>query len=116
MRFFILNYSRGPNWLDGQPLNRQPLGPHLAYLKGLYEKSVLVIGGPLAEAPGGVAVLQTDSPEEALAAAEADPGVVEEVLRVQVLEWRPLVWERLSLPSVEFARQPASVSFTPPAS
>jgi uncharacterized protein YciI len=95
MRFFILNYSRGPNWAEGQPRHQQPLGPHLAYLRGLHEKSQLVMTGPLAEAAGGIAIIQTSSADEAQAIAQADPGVLAGTLRVEVSEWRPIVWDPL---------------------
>jgi uncharacterized protein YciI len=113
MRFFILSYSRGPNWDQGQPRHKQPLQPHLAYLRGLHEKYVLVMAGPFAEeGKGGMAIVQTASAEEARAIAQADPGVLAGTLRVEVAEWLPIVWDRLSPPSIEIAAAPISVSYS----
>jgi uncharacterized protein len=113
MRFFVLSYSRGPNWVEGQPRHKQPLQPHLAYLRGLHEKSHLVMAGPFEEAAGGMAIVQTTSADEARAIAHADPGVIAGTLRIEVSEWRPIVWEHFSPASIEFASGPVSVSYSP---
>jgi uncharacterized protein YciI len=114
MRFFILSYSRGPNWVEGLPRIQQPMiGPHLAYLRGLRENSQLVMAGPLEGAPGGVAIIQTTSSEQARAIAQADPGVRAGTLCIEVSEWRPIVWEHFSPAAVEFANGPVSVSYAP---
>jgi uncharacterized protein YciI len=113
MRFFILSYSRGPNWDEGQPRHKQPLQPHLASLRGLHEKSELVMAGPFAEAAGGMAIIQTTSADHARAIAQADPGVLAGTLRVEVSEWRPIVWEHFSPSAIEFASGPVSLSYSP---
>jgi uncharacterized protein YciI len=112
MRFFILSYSRGPNWVEGQPRLKQPLQPHLTYLRGLHEKSTLVMAGPFEE-EGGMAIVQTTSADDARALAHADPGVMAGTLRVEVSEWRPIVWGRCSPSSIELASGPVSVVYAP---
>jgi len=102
MRFFVLSYTRGPNWVEGQPVSNQPLRGHLAYLRDLYERSHLVMAGPFHDTPGGLAILQVASPESALALASADPGVVGGILNVAVTAWQPVVWRTLSAESIEF--------------
>jgi uncharacterized protein len=111
MRFFILSYSRGPNWIEGQPRQKQPLQPHLAYLRGLHEKSELVMAGPFEEAAGGMAIVQTTSLDVARAIAHADPGVLAGTLRVEVTQWRLLDWNRLSPSAIELVGGPVSVSY-----
>ena len=113
MRFFILHYSRGLAWDEGLPRNKQPLQPHLAYLRGLYEKSELVMAGPFEGAAGGMAIVQTTSADDARAIARADPGVIAGTLRVEVSEWRPIVWEHPSPSPIVFAGGPISVSYSP---
>jgi hypothetical protein len=61
-----------------------------------------------------MAIVQTTSAEDARALAQADPGVVAGTLRVEVSEWRPIVWDRFSPSSVELASGPVSVSYSPP--
>jgi uncharacterized protein YciI len=113
MRFFILSYSRGPNWAEGLPRLQQPMiGSHLAYLRGLHEKSQLVMAGPFeGAAGGGVAIIQTTSAEDAQAIAQADRGVLAGTLRVEVTEWRLIVWDRLSPSAIEIASGPVAVSY-----
>ena len=112
MRFFILNYSRGPNWAEGLPRIQQPkIGSHLAYLRGLHEKSKLLMAGPLEGASGGLAIIQSTSAEDAHAIAQADPGVQAGTLRIEVTEWRPIVWEHFSPAAIEFAAGPVCVSY-----
>jgi uncharacterized protein YciI len=113
MRFFILSYSRGPNWAEGLPRLQQPMiGSHLAYLRGLHEKSQLVMAGPLEGAAGGMVIIQTTSAEDARAIAQADPGVLAGTLHVEVSEWRPIVWEHFSPAAIEFAGGPVTVSYS----
>jgi hypothetical protein len=40
-----------------------------------------------------MAIIQTTSAEEVRAIAQADPGVVAGTLRIEVFEWRPIVWD-----------------------
>jgi uncharacterized protein YciI len=112
MRFFILSYSRGPKWVEGQPRTKQPMiASHLGYLRSLHEKSELVMAGPFEEAAGGMAIVQTTSPDAARAIAHADPGVLAGTLRVEVTEWRLILWDRLSPSAIEIASGPVAVSY-----
>jgi uncharacterized protein YciI len=111
MRFFMLTYKRGPNWLEGEPLQRQPLQGHLGFLAGLHRDGKLVMAGPYRDAGGGVAVVQTNSPEEAQEIAASDPGVQAGVLRVEVLEWQPLDWGAFADTGVRLASARATVVF-----
>jgi hypothetical protein len=47
------------------------------------------------------------------AIAHADPGVMAGTLRVEVSQWRPIVWDRFSPSSIELASGPVSVSYSP---
>jgi hypothetical protein len=56
-----------------------------------------------------MAIIQTGSADDARAIAQADPGVIAGTLSVEVSEWRPVDWERLSS-SVELVSGAVSVS------
>jgi uncharacterized protein YciI len=88
------------------------IGSHLAYLCGLHEKSQLLMAGPLEGAAGGLAIVQTTSAEDAHAIAQADPGVLAGTLRIEVSEWRPIVWEHFSPAAIAFAGGPVTVSYS----
>jgi uncharacterized protein YciI len=111
MRFYILNYERGPNWIEGGKLDRQHLHGHLRHLAGFYSNGILVMGGPFRDTAGGLVVVQTGSREEAEAIGATDPGVRSGVLRVTVHEWRPIDWARFATEGVEFAQSAATVRF-----
>jgi hypothetical protein len=32
MNLYLLAYRRGPNWIEGEPVHKQPLRDHLDYL------------------------------------------------------------------------------------
>jgi len=111
MRFFMLAYKRGPNWREGEPLQRQPLQGHLGFLAALHRDGKLVMAGPCRDAGGGIAIVQTNSLEEAQDIAALDPGVQAGVLRVEVLEWQPIDWGVFADVGVRLASERATVVF-----
>ncbi len=50
---------------------------HVEYLKRLDENSQLVLSGPFKDYDGGIAIINTDSIEEAKEIAESDPFITE---------------------------------------
>ena len=111
MRFYILHYERGPNWIEGGKLDRQHLHGHLRHLAGYSASGTIVMGGPFRESAGGLVIVQTDSHAHAEAIGAEDPGVTSGVLTVNVLEWRPIDWARFATDGVEFAESAATVQF-----
>jgi uncharacterized protein YciI len=116
MRFFMLAYKRGPNWREGEPLQRQPLQGHLRFLAALHRDGKLVMAGPYRDAGGGIAIVQMHSPEEAQEVAASDPGVQASVLRVEVQEWQPIDWGVFADAGVRLASERATVVFQSPSS
>lgn len=49
---------------------------HVAYLKGLDQKGLLVLAGPFSDVKGGMVVIHAHHEEEAIQIALADPFVV----------------------------------------
>ena len=111
MRFFILDYRRGPNWREGAPLHRQELHGHLRHLARLHAEGTLVMAGPFRDSAGGLAIVQTESVADAEAMGAADPGVTLGVLVVSVSEWRPIAWDQFGTSGVVFAETGASAHF-----
>jgi uncharacterized protein len=58
-----------------RPLSPEVMDLHAAHLAELDDSGKLVMAGPLVECSGGLIVLRTESPAEALAIAEEDPLV-----------------------------------------
>ena len=53
---FALLYRPGPRWARGEPLDRQPLAAHRAYLEGLARAGRIALAGPFLDAAAGFAV------------------------------------------------------------
>ena len=77
---FALLYRPGPRWLRGEPLDRQPLAAHWAYLEGLARAGRVAVAGPFLDAAAGLAVLRVADAEAAAAVLADDPAVRDGVL------------------------------------
>ncbi len=88
---FALLYRPGPRWVRGEPLDRQPLAAHRAYLEGLARAGRVAIAGPLLDAAEGLAVLRVADAEAAAAVLADDPAVHDGVLVGEVRRWLPLI-------------------------
>lgn len=71
--------------------NKEILPHHIAYLDRLDEQGKIFARGPFTDGTGGLVVYIADSYEEALEMAEADPHVIENVRRLELKEWKPIV-------------------------
>lgn len=66
----------GPAWKPGVPVTAQgePMEQHLRYMKDLFDRGALILGGPYGSSKGGIAVFVADSFEEAERLADQDPA------------------------------------------
>ncbi len=55
--------------------NRVAVEHHVAYLKALDDKGLLVLAGPFTDVPGGMVVIKADHEEEAIQIALTDPFI-----------------------------------------
>lgn len=86
---FVFLYRAGPAWKVGQPMEKQALGPHAAYIKGLLDQGHLVGGGRFEGQDGGMAIVKTTGPEQAQAMLAADPAIVAGVFVADLRAWTP---------------------------
>jgi len=61
---------------------------HFLYLKDLLEKNILVLAGPETNAKFGIAVLETQTEEEAKKIMENDPAVSNKVFTAELYPFR----------------------------
>ena len=61
---------------------------HFVYLKKLLEENTLILAGPELNAKFGIAVLETDSEEEAADIMQNDPAVAKGVFSAQLFPFR----------------------------
>jgi uncharacterized protein YciI/uncharacterized protein YndB with AHSA1/START domain len=92
--WLTLLHTPGAALADGESIFAHPGFPeHLAFLRRLAERGVLIGAGPLPDAPGnGMAVLRITDPadvaEYVRLTQDDDQSVVSEVLSVRVRPWR----------------------------
>ena len=81
---YLVVREPGPAWLADRPACEQPLWlEHAAYLEGLFDRGLVLFGGPLVETQGKrVMVLAAASRQAAFDLLARDPWTRGEVLRV----------------------------------
>jgi len=88
-QIFLFQYSPGPAWRAGVPIERQALGPHAAYMQRLKDEGHLFAGGPYLNAEGGMAIVTAANLDEARAILAADPAITSGVFVADLRQWRP---------------------------
>ena len=91
MPLFLVDERPGGAWLPGVDTREQPLwNEHAAFIDELFERGLIVLGGPLADG-AGAAVLVFDAESEAAIREllAADPWAAHDILHVErICEWR----------------------------
>jgi uncharacterized protein YciI len=85
---FVIDYRRGPAWIEGRSVFEQPLQGHLAYMRSLQALGTLVLGGPFLDDAGGLIVVRTEDADEARTLLQADPAVQEGVMVAEAHPWK----------------------------
>lgn len=91
MRALVL-FSPGPNWIEGQPVVNQDhavITAHLIRMRDLYDKGILIFGGPARTGFEGVALVEAESGAAATDLMHDDPAVQAGILIFRVLELSP---------------------------
>ena len=94
-RSWLLIYRPGRNWLSGQPLSKQPLKEHGRYILSLYRQRIVRLAGGFGDDSGGAALIESESREQAVAIADADPAVIAGVFVYQLIPWKLVDWDRV---------------------
>ena len=106
-RLFVLFHSPGPAWDRALGFLEQPgIEEHVAFMRTLTERGVMVLGGPFADGDAteqvGMAVITAGDAEEAELLALEDRSVASGLLRVAVRPWTvPMGFAVGALPSHE---------------
>jgi uncharacterized protein YciI len=87
----LARITPGPSWLPGHTVWEQ--GPvvqdHLAHMRDGYDAGTLLVGGPVRSGMAGMALLEVENLDDALAFAAADPAVAAKVLAYELAEVLP---------------------------
>jgi uncharacterized protein len=98
-RYFLVRNGLGPAWDHGRPRREQRgWDEHAAFMDGLTEDGVVVLGGPVGEGDGEDAVLVVDLPDEASVRERLapDPWMKDGTLLTRTVEpWTILLDSRL---------------------
>lgn len=87
MRKFACVYRPGRAWKPGRPWTEQALYDHGAYMQSLFDKDVLVYGGPFDDHSGGLAIVDVEDEHEAQRIIDEDPAVIEGVFDAEARPW-----------------------------
>ena len=71
---FVVDRPAGSEWVPGKGAREQPLwGEHAAFMDGLFERGLIVLGGPFLDGSGAMVVLRVADEGEARTLLEPDP-------------------------------------------
>ncbi|MGH9577915.1 MAG: YciI family protein [Terriglobales bacterium] len=93
-----VSYAAGPNWIAGQPPEKQDLGEHFAYVERLFKSGMLLANGPTMDDFIGFYVYRTADAQEAASLVANDPAVKKGVLKlVDTATWE-IMMDNLDAP------------------
>jgi len=86
--YFVVFHRPGPAWVKGTGFRDQPgIGNHVAHMRALFGRGVMVMGGPFLDDSGGMMVLEAADAQAARELAEADPAVAAGLLSIEIKPW-----------------------------
>jgi uncharacterized protein YciI len=92
---YTLTYAAGPLWKRGLPPDQQELGPHMGWVKQLFDSRRLVANGHLADGHGFY-VFAVESAAEIAKIASSDPGIDSGVVQVEAAAPWALMFDNLA--------------------
>ena len=97
-RIFVVSYGKGKAWIEGKSIFEQPLDKHLAYMRDLNARGILVLGGPFTDDLGGLIVVRAQTQEDADAIWANDPAVQAGVMVAEAHPWMLMAGANLLAP------------------
>jgi len=86
--FFAVILSPGPRWDASKPRDEQVgILEHRKYMASL-AGGPMVLGGPFEDALGGLAILHSNSSDDARRVIDRDPGVRSGLMKAEIHRWR----------------------------
>jgi uncharacterized protein YciI len=87
----VVRWRAGPTWTTGAPDEQPGWEEHAAFVDGLIQRGIFVMGGPLSDNSGSLSLLQAVGVEEARELVLRDPFVANGVFELEdVSAWN--VW------------------------
>lgn len=91
-KYFLIRHRPGPAWIQGKGFQHQRLMDHGAYIHSLYEKGILIEGGPFLDNSGGMAIITAADAAEAEEIMNTDPAVQSGVFTAELTPWMRVDW------------------------
>jgi uncharacterized protein YciI len=92
----VVRFRAGPTWVSGFPREQPDWDEHAAFVDGLVERGIFVLGGPLTDNSGSVVVLENVGADEAQRVVAGDPFVHNGVFVVESVDDWTVYVDRLT--------------------
>jgi uncharacterized protein YciI len=84
---FVLQWGHGPAWVEGKTVREQPYwNEHADFMDPIFERGMVVLGGPFADGSGSLLVLEAEDEREVRETFAADPFVTKGIFVMQSLK------------------------------
>lgn len=84
---FVILWAPGPAWVPGKTVREQPYWEqHADFMDRLFEKGMVVLGGPFADATGSLVIVEAENEREVADIIAHDPFVVHEIFALNSLK------------------------------
>lgn len=71
---FVVLWEPGPAWVQGKNVREQPYwDDHAAFMDALYDKGMVLLGGPFADSTGSMVIWEAESEQELADLIARDP-------------------------------------------
>ena len=92
-QYFLIIHLPGPAWIEGKSFQHQNLLEHGEYIHNLYQRGILLEGGPFLDNTGGMALIQVDEAAQAEEIINNDPAVIAGVFTAKLHPWMRVNWD-----------------------
>lgn len=77
---FMIRWAHGPAWVSGKTVRQQPYwDQHAVFMDALFERGMVVLGGPFADETGSLLIVEAESEREVTDIIAVDPFVVHDI-------------------------------------
>jgi uncharacterized protein len=84
---FVVLWEPGPAWVQGKTVREQPYWDgHAAFMDALFDKGMVVLGGPFADGTGSMVIWESESEQELADLLARDPYVIHGIFALKSLK------------------------------
>ena len=84
---FVVLWGPGPAWVAGKTVREQPYwDEHATFMDALFDKGMVVLGGPFADATGSLVIWEAESEQKLADLISHDPFVIHGIFALKSLK------------------------------